>query len=45
MKKIEVDEDFYKSAVKLAEYINDCDSEFEDFKRFLIEGNDPKDHI
>ena len=33
------------SAQKLAQYIDDCDDEYDSLREFILEGNDPKDHI
>lgn len=34
-----------KSALELAKYIYDSQNEFEDFKDFIKEGNNPENHI
>lgn len=45
MKKIEVTEEFYNAALKLAEYIGNSDSEAEDFEEHLAESYNPQEHI
>jgi hypothetical protein len=33
------------SAQKLAQYIDEFDDEYDSLREFILEGNDPKDHI
>jgi hypothetical protein len=33
------------SALQLAQYIDNWDDEYDSLREFILEGNDPKDHI
>lgn len=45
MKKIEITEEFYNAAAKLAEYILDSQNEYEEYNELLKQGIDEKSCI
>jgi hypothetical protein len=45
MKTITVSQEFFDAAMELGNYIDESDSEYEDLKQFIKDGNDPKDHV